>query len=254
MVRTLIILSLFSYRAVAQTDYLITSKADTLSGEIRILSYDQLDRVQIQVGTKKEIFTALQVLSVNKDGQEYKPLQYERKIVLMKVMKQGYLSLYAFRLPNQTSYDGRLLTKLDGTSMEVPNLAFKKILGAYLEDCETVSTQIKNGDFSRRDLEKIIDDYNECLGNKRSASPVIETPTPVIVNDATQAIASLITKVEAEDFSSKKDALDLLHDIQTKVGKNETIPNYLSEGLKSYLSVVPALSEDLEKLLALLKK
>ncbi len=253
MKSTLVVLMLLSYAATAQkTNYLINSKADTLFGELRILSYDNIDRVQIEVGKKKETFTALQLLSINKDGQEYKPQQYDNRISLMKVLKQGYLSMYAFRLPNQTGYDGRMLAKLDGTSMEVPNLGFKKIISKYLEDCESVSALIKEGELGKKEIDKIIDDYNTCVATKPS-STVVATPTPV-VNEVTQAIESLIVKVETEEFSSKKDALDLLRDIQTKVGKNETIPNYLTEGLKSYLSSVPSLTDDLDALLDLLKK
>jgi hypothetical protein len=253
MIRSIAILILFSYNAIAQTDYLVTSRADTLVGEIRILSYDHMDRVQIQIDKKKEMFTALQVLSVNMDGQQYKPLQYDTKIVLMKVLKQGYLSLYAFRLPNQNGYDGRLLTKMDGTSIEVPNLGFKKILSNYLEDCESVSSLIKSGELTKKEVDKIIDDYNTCVDHKKSSAPISETPA-LVINEVTQSIEDLIKKAEAEEFSSKKDALDLLRDIKTKVGKNETIPNYLTEGLKSYLSNIPSLSNDLEKLLTLLKK
>jgi len=64
----------------------------------------------------------------------------------------------------------------------------------------------------------------------------------------------LMKKIDAEEFPSKKDALDLLRDIQGKVSKNESVPNYLTEGLKSYVSSVPALTEDLNKLLGLLQK
>jgi hypothetical protein len=253
MIRPFLLLMLFSFNALAQTDYLITSKADTLYGDLRILTYDQIDRVQIEIGKKKEMLTALQVLSLYKDGQVYKPIKYDTKIVFMKALKQGYLSMFAFRLPNQSSYDGRLLTKMDGTSMEVPNLGFKKILSSYLEDCESVSTRVKEGELSRKEIDKIIEDFNACVDSKNTTASIPDVPTPV-VNEVTQSIESLIKKVEAEDFVSKKDALDLLRDIQTKVAKNETIPNYLSEGLKSYLSSVPLLAEDLEKLLALLKK
>jgi hypothetical protein len=253
MIRTLVLLILFSYSAMAQTDYLITSKADTLYGDLRILTYDHIDRVQIEVDKKKEVLTAIQVLSLYKDGEVYKPLKYDTKIVFMKALKQGYLSMYAFRLPNQSSYDGRLLTKMDGTSIEVPNLGFKKILSNYLEECSSVAAQVKEGELSRKEIEKIIDDFNACLDTKNTTASIPDVSAPV-VNEVTQSIESLIKKVDAAEFSSKKDALDLLRDIQTKVAKNETIPNYLSEGLKSYLSSVPALSDDLEKLLSLLKK
>jgi hypothetical protein len=246
---------LLSCAAVAQTDYLITSKkADTLYGKIRIQSYDLIDQVQIETAGKKEIFTALQVLKVEIDSQVYRPIQFNKKVMLMKLLKPGYLSLYAFRIPDSNLYDGRFLVRLDGTWIEVPNIGFKKILGTFLEDCEDIANQVKNGDLVKKELYKIIDDYNLCLNNKSKVQPPVVAEPVLVQNDKTTAIESLIKKIEAEDFPAKKDALDLLQDIQTKAGKNETIPNYLSEGLKSYLSTVPSLTEDLEKLLELLKK
>lgn len=256
MLRTFLAFMLLSFSAGAQTNYLITSKADTLYGKIRILSYDVKDRVQIEMDNKKKLmFTALEVLTVEIDSQVYKPVQYERKVMLMKLLKPGYLSLYAFRLSDKNFYDGRFLVRLDGTSLEVPNIGFKKILGTFLEDCEAIANQVKNGDLVKKELDKIIDDYNLCVKEVKNkvTSPVVTNPV-VVENEKTSAIESLVKKIESEDFPSKKDALDLLRDIQAKASKNETIPNYLLEGLKSYLSSVPSVTEDLIMLLDLLKK
>jgi len=255
MLRTFLAFMLLSCTAGAQSSYLITSKADTLFGKIRILSYDRIDRVQIETDKKKEIFTALEVLFVQIDSQVYKPIQYESKVMLMKLLIPGYLSLYAFKFPDKNYYDGRFLVRLDGTSMEVPNIGFKKILGEYLENCETVSNQVKNGELVKKELDKIINDYNICVKDRKNAVQTQVVTEPVLIeNETSIAIESFIKKIESEDFPTKKDALDLLRDIQVKAGKNETIPNYLSEGLKSYLSSIPSLAEDLNKLLELLKK
>jgi len=253
MLRILAVLILFSFSVKAQKDYLVTSKVDTLYGEIRIQSYDQIDRVQITIDKKKQLFTALKILSLNMAGQVYKPIEYEKKIMLMKVLKEGYLSLFAFRIPNQNNYDGRLFKKMGDLPIEVPNLGFKKILGNYLDDCESVSEKVKAGDLGRKDLDQIIDSYNLCITSRNTVNYSVSAEPIIIANEVTAAIGSLINKTEAEDFPSKKDALDLLRDIQSKVEKKETTPNYLTEGLKSYLSNVPALSDDLEKLLSLLK-
>ncbi len=254
MVRILVVLILFSFTVKAQTNYLVTSKADTLYGEVKVLTYDELDRAQINIDKKKKTFTALQVLSLNIEGQVYKPVQYDKSILFMKLLKSGYLSLYAYRLPNQNNYDGRFFMKLDGTTLEVPNLNFKRILSKYLEDCESISYKVKEGELGRKDLDQIIDDYNLCMSNKSSVALSAAAPPVIISNEGTKAIDAILKKAEGEDFPSKKDALDLLRDIKSKVEKNETVPNYLTEGLKSYLSSVPALSDDLEKLLSLLKK
>lgn len=248
MLKTLAALLLFAFTANAQTSYVITSKADTLYGKVRILSYDLMDRVQLEAGKKKETFTALQVLSVSIDSQFYKPVKYENKILLMKLLKSGYLSLYAFQLEKQTRYDGRFLLKLDGTGTELPNLSFKKFMENFLKECKTVADKIRGGELTKKDINQIIDEYNTCMKNQVTTPPVVEG------NETLMAVESMIQKIEAEEFPSKKDALDLLRDIQKKVNKNESVPNYLTEGLKSYLSNVPSLADDLNKLIALLQK
>lgn len=255
MIRFAAALLFFSAFSVQAQDYIVTTKSDTLRGEIRILSYDRVDRVQLGSGKNKQVFPAFQVLSVRIDGQLYKPSRHETTVQLMKVLKGGYLSLYAYRMNNQTTYDGRYLVKMDGSSMELPNLTFKKSVSFYLEDCSSISERVKQGELSKKDIDLIIDEYNKCIEAKGSIVTPVIVSEPVVItdNEKLTTIKSLLTKVEATDFSAKKDAVDLLKDIQSKVSKNESIPNYLTEGLKSYLSSQPALQQDLEKLLGLLK-
>lgn len=252
MLRTLLLLLVIPVAAFAQTDYVITTKADTLRGEVRLLSYDNIDRVQINIGKKKEMLTALQVLTIFYKDNFYKPIQYDNRVLLMQQVKTGYLSLYAFRLPNQTTYDGRYLYRLDGKNLEVPNLAFKKILSAYLEDCSTVSDKIKSGELGKKELEQILDEYNTCMASAKPTEP--EPLTKPVVNDLVIAIQNLKQKLTSQEFISKKDAIDLLTDLEQKAGRNETIPNYLLEGLKSYLAPVSSVQAELETVLQLLKK
>lgn len=240
--------------ASAQTDFIVKLSGDTLKGTVKLLPYEQIERVQIVSAGVKTIFTALQVRAVGKDNTVYKAVKYENSVRFMKVIKNGYLSLYAFNLDNQNTWNDLFLTKLDGTGLEVPNLSFKKLLGKYLSDCPDVKGRIDKGDLTKRDLDRIVDLYNACLQTKTEAASVKKVDPAMIDSEKVLAVNSLITKVEAESFVTKKDALDLLKDIQSKVKKNEPVPNYLLEGLKSYLAEVPSLSADLESLITLLKK
>ena len=89
-----------------------------------------------------------------------------------------------------------------------------------------------------------------------SAKPVLAEqvePKPV-VNELVTAIQKLKQKISDQDFSSKKDAVDLLADLEKKAGRNEAIPNYLLEGLKSYLAPVASVQTELETVLQLAKK
>jgi hypothetical protein len=240
--------------AWAQTDYVVKVSGDTLKGTVKLLPYDQIERVQIISGGSKTIFTALQVRAAGKDNNVFKGVKYDNSVRFMKVIKSGYLSLYAFNTEHQNSWNDLFLTKLDGTGMEVPNLSFKKTLGKYLSDCPNVKNRIDAGDLTKRDLDRIVDLYNACLQTRTEAANSKTVDPAMIDSEKVLAVNNLMTKVEAENFVTKKDALDVLKDIQSKVKKNEPVPNYLLEGLKSYLLETPSLSKDLESLLVLLKK
>lgn len=218
------------------------------------MSYDQLDRAQVSVDGKKEIYTALQILILSVDSNFYKPVQLDKSIKLMKVIKKGYLSLYGYRLPNLTTFDGRFLVKLDGTSMEVPNLGFKKIIANYIEDCSEVSLRVKDGDLGKKNMEEIVDLYNACMTKGNPAPVSISSEEALLKTKQLEAIQTLKNKIEVQDFSTKKDALDILRDIESKVDRNENVSNYLLDGLQSTLKDQPAVSEDLNKLIVLFKK
>ncbi len=243
-----IVLVLVGYCALAQSDYLVTSKADTIKGDIKLMSYDKIDRVQISNNGKKEVYTALQVLLVNMDNVNYKPIQKENTIRLMQVLKSGYLSMYAFNFPNQYLFDGRYMVKLDGTAMEMPNISFKKIMANFLEDCSEVSERIKKGELGKSDINTIIDEYNICVAKLKPASSAIAT------SEELKALQNLSAKVMELNFDTKEDALDILRDMQSKLEKKEKISNYLIGGLETALKDQPTLTEDLTRLTDLLKK
>ncbi|MFZ5970691.1 MAG: hypothetical protein ACOYXA_03780 [Bacteroidota bacterium] len=237
------------YRPVsAQGDWVVTLKNDTLRGEVRILTYDLMDRVQVKSEEGRQVFTAVQVRNVQIAGDDYQPVKMDNRIHLMKLLSQGYLSLYAFRLENQNSYDGRCLVKLGGATLELPNLTFKKTMATFLEDCEAVSEKVKEGAWSKKDLDVIIKEYNTCIAAQSRQKIVADAS-----DEKTDRIEALRSKVEQSDLESKSDVLELLSDLQKKVSKGEAVPNYLTEGLKSYLDKQPAFAADLAEVIRLVK-
>src|SRR6267154_437438 len=153
----------------AQADFVVKVNGDTLKGSVKILAHEQIERVQVTGGGKKTTFTGLQVRSVGTDNHVFKAVKYENTVRFMRVIKSGYLSLYAFNIDNQNTWNDLFLTKLDGTGLEVPNLSFKKILGKYLSDCPDVKNRIDHGDLSKNDLDRIVDFYNACMQTKTEA-------------------------------------------------------------------------------------
>ncbi len=234
-------------------DYLVTNKGDTLRGTIKPMSYDLLDRVQVSQNKKKTTLTGLQVRVFLYDGHLYHPIRRENTIRFMQLLKPGYLSLYAYRFENQSNFDGRLLVKRGGSMLDVPNLNFKKLLSSFLTECSTVREKVMSGDYGRKNLDQVINEFNACVENgtlavMKADSVAVESNRKALpLEDLKKTVAGL------QDFNSKKDALDLINDMLDKVKGSRSIPNYQMEALKGFLQGNETTKDGLEKVLTMLK-
>ncbi|HMJ67320.1 MAG TPA: hypothetical protein VK508_00410 [Cyclobacteriaceae bacterium] len=233
-------------------DFLVTTKNDTLRGEVRIMSYDLMDRVQMVQGKKKTTFTAVQVRQAYMASELYAPVKYDNTIRMMKVIRSGFLSLYAFRLANQVSYDGRLLVKMGSPPQEVPNIGFKRYVGSIVEDCPEVGDKVKSGDLDRGNVEELVDSYNLCVATIQEKR--FQSVTQNVTNPTIDFIDELKTRVNASDLATKTEVNDLLNSITDKVKRKEPVPSYMKEGLKGYLSQRTDFKEDADQLILLLDK
>jgi hypothetical protein len=233
----LMLLIILVYKCAGAQDYVVTSKADTLYGEVKPLFYGVDKKVQLkQEGEKKVVYPMFQVRSFFYKGEQYQPVKGPEGYTFMKLQKAGYLSLFSYQLPNQVTFDGLYLVKMDGKSMEVPNISFKKAMQRFLEDCPSVADKIDKGDLSKKDLHKIIDEYNACI----SDNTVDHGKIIAEQKEATEAVNTwdkLEEKVKAEpDFDGKTNALEMIAEIKNKVSRSEKVPNFLIEGLKTTLT------------------
>jgi hypothetical protein len=241
---------LLSFSASFAQDYVVTIKSDTVRGDVKMMSYDLLDRVQLSQGKKKTTYTALQVRRVMLNGEPFGPVKLDNGIRLMKIVQTGYLSLYMYRGPQQGGYDTKVLQKIGRNAFEVPNMGFKKIVGDMIEDCPDVADKVKNGNFSRNNVDQIVTEYNQCIGtiNEQKLEAALPTPT----TPASELLEKLKTKVTQSDLTNKDDVNDLLNSIADRLKKNEPVPAYMKEGLKGYLGSKEDLKADMEQLLTLL--
>lgn len=240
------VLSIAPFVSVSAQDLAVTHRGDTLRGKIKIFNFGGDRRVQvIAADRKKTVLPVFQVKSVILDNEVFQPVRGASGYEFMKLIKEGYLSLYAFQLPNQSTYDGIMLTKRDGSSMEVPNLNFRKAMKKFLEECPGTTAKIDDGTFGRKDLTVIVDHYNECVtrnsapavAKNEKAAPAPTTPAqqPEAEADVTPWTA-LEDRVKAlGDFDGRTDALDMIAEIKAKVARGEKVPNFLAEGLKGAL-------------------
>lgn len=233
--------------AHGQGNYAVTAKGDTLRGEMQILTYDLQDRVQIVVNGKKQNYTSLQVPTIFLDSVLYRAQRHENGYRYMNLIQGGFLSLYGFRIKGQFGYDGRMLVRMDGKSMELPNIGFKKQMSEFLADCESLALQVKNAELGRRDIEKIITMYNDCS----KSSPVTTAMSPSSER-VLAALNNLAAKVRSAALSNPKDVDDLLTDLSSKIKANQKIPNYQIAALKEFLQGNSATATELTALLAAL--
>ena len=216
-------------------DYIINLKGDTLRGDIKVVIIG-IDKkaVLTDADKKKTSYGLFQVKRVFKDGEVYVPVKSETGYTFMKLQKDGYLSLYTFQLPNETAFEGQLLVKKDGTSLQVPNLNFKKMMKKFLEECDPVTDSL-DANWSKRDLFKIIDTYNQWISSNTTALQQ-SMEQQQLATAKTNVWDQLQTKVKAQpDFEGKNDAIEMITDIKGKVERGDKIPKFLIDGLKASL-------------------
>lgn len=228
------VLALSAHLADAQ-DYVLTARGDSLTGDVRPMLYGPEQKVQlVSEDREKTTFSIFQVREFSSDGEIYHPVRGEKGYQFMKLVKPGYLALYAYQMENQTRFDGLYLKKLDGESLVVPNLGFKKYMARFLEDCPAVVTQIEEGDLGKKDVPDIVDVYNACV-QARTADHDRIIATREQQSTKISAWSTLEEKIREKDFTEKKDALEMVAEIRKKIQRQESIPNFLLEGLKNSL-------------------
>jgi hypothetical protein len=227
---------MIAYQCSSAQDFVVTTKGDTVRGDVKPLTYGADKKIQLTGSDKKKtVYPIFQVKSYFFKGDTYQPVKGPAGYTFMKLMKPGYLSLYAFQQENQVTYDGLFLLKRDGSGTEVPNLSFKKIMKNFLSDCPEVSAQIDDGTLSKKELDLIVDLYNRCISS-RTVDHTKVIAKKVEQSKKMSAWDVLEEKVKGQaDFGGKSDALEMISEIKNKISRSEKIPNFLIEGLKSSL-------------------
>ena len=231
----LFLLLMIAYQCAGAQDYVLTTRGDSLVGEVKPLMYGPEKKVQlIASNNEKSTLSLFEIRAFSSRGDIYHPVKGEAGYVFMKLIHAGYLSLYAFQPENQVRFDGLFLKKLDGDNMVVPNLGFKKYVSQFLEDCPRVSAQIKEGELGKKDLPKLVSAYNACIDERtidHGKAIAIRQEQSIKIN----AWDTLEERIKEKDFSEKENALEMITEIRKKIQQEEKIPNFLLEGLKNSL-------------------
>ena len=234
----------------AQSDFLVTTRGDTVKGELKLMFYSPEKKVQVKNEDGKNIYSILNTKSFTYENEIYKPVKGPYGYAFMKILKSGYLSLLAFQVDKSTSYDGRFLLKADGNGIEVPNLGFKKQMSKFLADCDALRVKLDQDAYSKKDLETIVDEYNNCIDG-RTVEVEEKISREKDTGNKSNAWDTLIESINQHaDFEGKATALEMTADIKSRLQRGEKVPNFIVDGLKSTLSPQADLKEVLEKALS----
>lgn len=243
------ILFVFGYTLASAQDYVVTLKGDTLLGEVKYFSGTGSSNKYIRLtppAGKKTNYQILETKAFRIENEIYHTVKLRNDYTYMKLIASGYLNLYSYQVDNQTGWDGRYLLKKDASGLDVPNLGFKKRISQFMSDCPDVVNKIESGDLGRTNLVKLVEAYNACFNLKNNQQSII-----VSKEDTWTKLEKAVTALP--EFGKKKDALDMIQEIQRKVRQNETVPSFLVNGLKDTLKDQSALTEQLNQALEKLK-
>lgn len=234
----LFLLVMLVYQCSHAQDHVVTYRGDTIHGDVRPLTFGNQHKVQVSPAEgKKEVFEIFQVRNFQIAGETFRPVKHNDAYVFMKILQDGYLSLLAFRVDNRLTYDGLYLLKQDGEGVEVPNLAFKKIMTRFLSDCPVVSSNVADGKWKKSDISEIVAAYNACIGGVALAAQ--EQATQL---DSWQELEE---KVKAHNLAERNSVLEMITEVKAKIKRGEKIPGFLVNGLRSALEKT-GLEKDLE--------
>ncbi|MEM7551392.1 MAG: hypothetical protein AAF363_17050 [Bacteroidota bacterium] len=210
------------------SDYLITTKLDTLTGDVEFpLSTKLHDQILIKTGKKKKsYFKAFEVRKAQKDGNNYYPVKFGEVYRMMKLESEGYISMYKYREERSSEFLSTYLLKKDGDGIQKPNrIFFKSAMKNFLSECDLIQIRLNNGDYKIRDLDRLISDYNEiCIQSEGvSDDTIIESNT----TEDSKTVESPLNALRSEELNP------IINDIQGKINSGDEIPGYLLDLLKS---------------------
>lgn len=213
-----ILLFCLSLLSIAQEDYVVTLKGETIEGKVNFEQGQYYDKVVVRSSEGKQKFNVFQLKSINKDGNSYEKVSYNKKQCVGQIIVKGTVSFYKVIPDGGNDFSESYLVMSSGESIIVPNISFKKNVLRFFGSCQAVVEKIESKEFTSSNLDKMVEFYNSTCTDSDSA-PVKETPPPAPPKKERPKLSELS---------------QLLLDIQTKLDNNETVPTYLIEALKGW--------------------
>ncbi len=100
--------------------------------------------------------------------------------------------------------------------------------------------------YGKKDLEKIVDEYNACIESKtiKTAQTITQEKETGVKANSWDALTEKINN--HDDFEGKGTALKMTADIKSRLQRGEKIPSFVIDGLKNVLASQTDLKEALQ--------
>jgi hypothetical protein len=265
---SLIVLLTFAMSGFAQ-DTLVKTDGETLEGRVNIATNTlDVEYATIKVERKKQTISILDIREIRmKNGDLIKPVGFNNTVKFGKLIVEGYLSYYRVNKDNSPEkFTADLLIKLNGKHQLLGGrIGFRSSAKDFLGDCVRVVDNLDRKLYSRNDVEKMANDYNQCVSEeglmseqamedkaKQDKISKEEKEGTAVPETLEKKLTDFATLLEHSDkISNKTDVTAMFNDISGKIRRKETIPDYLKNALTSALKTDPQLLKLMEEILAL---
>lgn len=237
---------------LAQNDFVVTLSGDTLFGNASIVKAGKFDIVQLVDDSKKTKYTTMETKVIQMDKHLYYPVPLGGNIYFMKLLRTGFLSLYGYKIENQSTYEGRLLRKATGDIFDVPIIKFRSSIISFIKDCDSAAQVVKTRKLKRENLDEIVIEYNRCIGEvfqQRNADKQLS----ITKEEKKSKLDDFIKLIESTQLDKKSEVTVLLNDMMSKIESGGSVPAYQKNALKDYLKGKKELSIEFEKLMSILE-
>jgi hypothetical protein len=241
----------------AQSDFIVTLQNDTLRGEVMLANYGNLsiEQIMLKKDGKKTVYKSNQIKAFQMKGDEYHTIRDYQGYKFMKLVQGGYLSSYLYCLPGKEDFSQPLLVKRDGAIMSVPTFNFKKKMAEFLIDAPELVQKIEEGQWSRKEIETIVSEYNQFIAvkSKASAAAPAAVTSLELGTDISGDLDRLRLQVAKSNLEKKGDILEMINDIEARLKRGEKIPGFMANGLLEYTEKEEETAKMVKALLAKVK-
>lgn len=235
----LILFIVFSFcfsQTIAQRGWVALLSGDTLTGKVSIVSRGphKMNELLVKSDNKvKKRFSPLQVRRAERDNEVFAPFKIDGKYQFARVNIEGYLSYCSYINPESRSFEDfslSVLIRKDGEMISVSNIGFARKAYEFLKDCPAIRARKDRGELKMKFLEDMVNEYNDWIEVR--TNKVKKGKNSLIL----QSMNAFIDRIKGRyRYASNDELREMLRDLRNKMANNETVPSYLSNGIKAHL-------------------